>query len=424
MRAFKIIGIFILAVILCGAVTVGAVLWSQSASTERAQAELEPFYLPPDPLPAGKPGDILRSEPMPNIALNNASAHRVLYLSEDVHGKPVAVSGMIFVPNGKPAKGDRQVIAWAHPTTGMGDKCAPSRTPDPLAVMTWAQEMVDLGWVVSATDYAGLGTPGIEYYLVGRSEAQDVLNSVRMAQRFPESHAGSEYGVFGHSQGGHSALWTGELSKSYAPELKLTGVAAAAPAAEFVALVDQQWNTMIGWVIGPQVMLSWPATYPDVSVDQVVSDAARGNWRNIAEKCNIEGGLAGLIEEELGNQPFAMNPAENPAWHRALIDQTPKPLPAELPTLVIQSVNDGVVFANTTALLQQKWCAAGSNISVDWLGPIRNIGAQTHQFTAVVAGPSVANWFQDRFAGRPAHSNCATTPAVAPYQSPTTGRSN
>ncbi len=415
MRPFKIILIFIMAVIVCSAVTVGAVLWSKQASTDRAQEQLEPFYLPPDPLPTGRPGDIIRSEPMTNVKLNDATAHRVLYLSENVHGQPVAVSGMVFVPNGKPAKGSRKVIAWAHPTTGMGDQCAPSRTPDPLSVMTWAQEMVNLGWVVSATDYAGLGTPGIEYYLVGRSEARDVINSVRMAQKFPESHAGAEYGVFGHSQGGHSALWTGEMSRTYAPELTLAGVAAAAPAAEFHALVDQQWNTIIGWVIGPEVMISWPATFPDVSVDAVISDAARGNYRNVAEKCNVEGGVAGAIEEVMGNQPFRMNPAENPAWDRALTAETPKPLPADLPTIVFQSVNDGVVLANTTALMQQKWCAAGSNLSVDWMGPIRSVGAQTHQFTGIVAGPHVANWFQDRFAGRPTHSSCDTTPAVAPY---------
>jgi len=34
----------------------------------------------------------------------------------------------------------------------------------------------------------------------------------------------------GHSQGGHASLYTGELAASYAPDLKLVSVAAAAPA--------------------------------------------------------------------------------------------------------------------------------------------------------------------------------------------------
>jgi hypothetical protein len=37
--------------------------------------------------------------------------------------------------------------------------------------------------------------------------------------------------VWGRSQGGHSALWTGIIGPRYTPDIKIVGVAAIAPAA-------------------------------------------------------------------------------------------------------------------------------------------------------------------------------------------------
>lgn len=417
MRALKVIGVIVLALIVAVVVSLGAFLWSERETTTHAQAQLEPFYTPPSPLPAGKPGDIIRSEVMTNVSLKGATAHRVLYLTENIHKESVVSSAMLFLPNSQAKPGSRKVVAWAHPTVGMGDECAPSRVAEPTKTLTWLQGMINQGWIVTATDYAGLGTPGIEYYLVGKSEAMDVINSVRMAQRFPNSGAGSSYAVYGHSQGGHSSLWTGEISARYAPELKLVGVAGAAPAAEMVPLVDQQWNTVIGWVIGPEAMVAWPATYPDVKADQVGSDAGLKLYESVARDCLIEAGITGTIEEKLGSSVFRLNPGDNPAWKAAAIDQTPKPLPASVPALVVQSVNDGVVFANTTSLLEQKWCSAGSTLQVDWLGALSQVPTETHTLTGPVGGPLATNWIQDRFAGKPAPNSCSQTPAVAPFAS-------
>ena len=90
--------------------------------------------------------------------------------------------------------------------------------------------MLDRGFVIAATDYAGLGGQGMHPYLIGLSEARAVLDSVRAARQLPDAAAGDRFAVWGHSQGGHAALFTGEQAASYAPELKLVGVAAAAPA--------------------------------------------------------------------------------------------------------------------------------------------------------------------------------------------------
>jgi len=66
------------------------------------------------------------------------------------------------------------------------------------------------------------------------------VNAVRAACQAPGADAGTRWAVWGHSQGGHAALWTGALAAQLAPELTLIGVAAAAPAAELLALAHLQ----------------------------------------------------------------------------------------------------------------------------------------------------------------------------------------
>lgn len=78
--------------------------------------------------------------------------------------------------------------------------------------------------VVVAADYPGLGTPGMHPYLIGESEGRAVLDSVRAARDLPDAGASNRFAVWGHSQGGHASLYTGELAASYAPDLRLVGV--------------------------------------------------------------------------------------------------------------------------------------------------------------------------------------------------------
>ena len=126
---------------------------------------------------AGPMGQVVRSEPV-KTSVTNGSATRVLYRTQRADGSVTFSSGLVFIPNNSSAGTPRPVVAWAHGTVGMGDACAPSRLPDPASNISWVSQMLQRGWVVTATDYAGLGTPGIEGYLVGGDEARDVLNSV------------------------------------------------------------------------------------------------------------------------------------------------------------------------------------------------------------------------------------------------------
>ena len=92
-------------------------------------------------------------------------------------------------------------------TTGLGNDCAPSRAAKPLAQMDWLGGMLNRGWVVTAPDYAGLGTSGVMKYLVGAAEGRDLLNSVRAVRELNHAGAGARF-----------ALWKNpELRQDLAP---------------------------------------------------------------------------------------------------------------------------------------------------------------------------------------------------------------
>src|SRR3546814_6948003 len=72
-------------------------------------------------------------------------------------------------------------------------------------------------------------------FLVGPDTANAVLDAVRAAREIPGAAAGSDFAVWGESQGGQAALWTAITARSYAPDLTLVGTAAAAPPTDLAA---------------------------------------------------------------------------------------------------------------------------------------------------------------------------------------------
>ena len=134
-----------------------------------------------------------------------------------------------------------------HPTSGVVKKCPPSLMPDISGTIWRLPQMLAKGYIVVATDYPDLGTPGIHPFLIGESEeGRAVLDSMRATRALLRSGACNRFVVWGHSQGGQAALNTGELAQSYAPELKLLGVAAAAPATCLAELFDADKSTASG----------------------------------------------------------------------------------------------------------------------------------------------------------------------------------
>ena len=190
---------------------------------------VSPFYVWQDALPA-QPGSMLREEPLPSTQTQPAASEnlRILYTSTDgVGGRDrVAVSGALYLPNGSMPKGGWPVVAWAHGTTGIADVCAPSWRGQTKRDAAYLDAWLSKGFAVVATDYEGLGTPGIHSYLLWRPEGYAILDAVRAAlQRHPQQLR-NQVIVVGQSQGSGAAIGATFLAPTYAAELHVLGTVA------------------------------------------------------------------------------------------------------------------------------------------------------------------------------------------------------
>ena len=367
------------------------------------QHTLAPFYRPPAGWAAQPVGALLRAEHVGGVPAGGVG-WRVLYVSQDAAGAKVVTSGLVFAPRrGAVPDGGRPVVAWAHPTVGMGDQCAPSRTSNVESDVPGLTNFLASGWVVAATDYAGLGTTGTEQYLIGAAEAHDVLNSVRAARAIPATDAGSRVAIFGHSQGGQAALWTADEA-SYAPELSLVAVAAAAPAAELVPLIDHQWSSIYGSLIGAEVLISYPATYPQLHLSDVTSRSASA-VSTLADRCVMTAVLDIVASKVVGSGSLLdRNPLSQPGWRSVLAGNVP-PAPT-IPTMIIQGTADPIVLPGTNALYAHHACTTHHPMSAAFLGTVG------HMKAGFAAAPMVYTWFQQRFADDPASTTCGTRSPV------------
>jgi len=359
------------------------------------------FYQPPVPMPAGKPGDVLRSEPVAD-GPEGARSWRILYRSTGMKGEPVAVSAMLVVPDGPAPKAGRDVVAWAHPTTGVARDCAPSLQPGWRKTIPGLEEMVKAGMVVVATDYPGLGTPGVHPYLVGASEARAVVDSVRAARNVKEAGAGDRYVAWGHSQGGHAALFTGQLSAALAPELKLVGVAAAAPATDLARLLQADLDSRLGKVLAAEAVWSWSKVFgtpmsavlhPDAIpvVDRVAADCIRDGGEGLTAFSDSLALRDGFLTVKL---------ATVEPWGGIMKENSPGAAPQGAPVFIAQGTVDEVVRAQITAVYAGGLCAQGTAVRYVSVPDEAHFRVAFHTVKDAVA------WMADRFAGKPAPDGC------------------
>jgi hypothetical protein len=321
-----------------------AFAWVASTSTVGALGQ-GAFYRPTEEELRGPPGTVIRQEPMP-FAPMGASAYRILYRSTGLHYEPIAVSGMVIVPSGPAPQGGRPIVAWAHPTTGVVPHCAPSLAIFHFQQIQGLRSILRHGFIVAATDYPGLGTAGTHPYLVGVSEARAVIDSVRAARSISGTDGGNRYAAWGHSQGGQAALFSGLIADSYAPELNLVGVAAAAPATNLVTLMSDDFKSRGGKNLTAMTLWSWSRVF-GAPIDRVVEPAAVPNVDRLAEQC-IESVFDFVIRQRM-EHPLEQNfltvrdLAEVESWRHLAQENSPSLLPPALPLFLAQGSSDELV---------------------------------------------------------------------------------
>jgi uncharacterized membrane protein HdeD (DUF308 family)/acetyl esterase/lipase len=373
-----------------------------SLAFHKAAASTTAFYNAPSTVP-GTPGELLRTERLASSAIpSDAQGWRILYTTKTSLGAPAVGSGFVLAPENLPS-GPRPAIVWTHGTVGIAPACAPSLFKDVADGVPSVPEALDHGWVIIAPDYVGMGTKGPTPYLIGTGEAYSSLDAARAAHQLPGLSLSEQTVVWGHSQGGNAALWTGHLAAGYAPQLKIDGVAALAPATDLIPLAERVQSAAAGTVVTAYVIAAYSNTYRDVRFDDYVRPGASVQVRHAAQRCLTDPGLAASVIAGSGGQSiFGKALASGPLGAR-LKQNTPTANMGGAPLLVAGGTGDEVI----NIAINEKWvadqCAAGYKLDFIKYPDL------THMGVLAASSPlthALTSWTADRFAGKPAPNTC------------------
>jgi len=363
----------------------------------RRHAATEGFYVPPEQLAEGKPGDVIRSEPMdvyltPGLRLR-VRAWRVLYRSTAATGEPTAVSGTVLMPGRRGAGRPRPLIGYAIGTHGIGDVAAPSRL---LARgLEWEAGLMAMllarGWAVAITDYQGLGTPGDHTYMVGRALGPNVLDAMRAARKLHPEEL-SEQGpaaIVGYSEGGAAAAWAAQLQPSYAPDIPLTAVAAGAAAAD----VELGGSTVDGTFFSFFISyggIGYAAAYPELELDAYLTPKAAKGIDALRQSTIYQAMLSGPRFARASDltQP---NVLELPEWRARLRENRLGEVVPEAPVLLHHARRDQIVSFQQSLNLQKSWERRGGDVRL-----YVTRGGVDHISGGVAGMPVAVGWVANR----------------------------
>jgi alpha-beta hydrolase superfamily lysophospholipase len=354
--------------------------------------QITSFYDTPKPLPAGKAGDLIRTEEYGGYEFPyGITVKRILYHTLSASGQDVASSGVVILPHGKAPGSGWPVIAWAHDFTGTARKCAPSLmrnlSQGPLLSM-----YVHLGYAVVVTDYAGLGADSRNAGVDLPSNATDVIYAVPAA-RAAAPALGSRWVTMGKGHGALVAVAVAEAEGKIRDANYLGSVALSG-----IADLRQIYQGMREPSPAAAAALAYSvkAVYPEFRIEEILSPKALPIYASEETECSGEvrgpappaGALLqpGWKDNKLVRQFFKRNSfAQEPAF---------------APLLVVSGGADPAIGTRMIDATVAQLCRRGDRV-------------QWYDYPGLDAGELIGTsvrdpitWLQGRFAGRQAPTSC------------------
>jgi pimeloyl-ACP methyl ester carboxylesterase len=347
---------------------------------------IDAFYEQPADAADGEPGSLVKVDALLGAPFASR-AWRLMYRTTDLHGDPAVTTGTLVVPLTPAPPEGRTVVSWGHPTTGAARQCAPSYGFDPFLGIEGLRFLLDRGYAVVATDYVGMGTDGPDSYLVGETGGNAVLDAARAARAVPEARANERVVLWGHSQGGQAVLFAAERAGEYAPELSVSAVAAAAPAADLTGLMSAHLDDISGVTIGSYAFTAYSEVYADAPLDGILTPEALELVPRMNELCL----LSHLTELHRIGTPLVGNfttrdPTTAEPWSTLLEENSAGSVGFDAPLFVAQGLADELVVPDDTEQFARHETSLGMAVTY------HEIPFADHGTVAYLALPAMLRW--------------------------------
>ncbi len=415
-----------------------------AALNAAAQVSLPAFHEGASKMaPEGKLGQVIKKEEI-KTPIPGARAWLVAYVSSDIANRKTIATGLVVAPAGKPPKEGRQVVAWAHGTTGTAETCGPSQILNPAVPLneyflvggnSWTdyglpavEEFIKAGYVVVATDYQGLGGGGKHQYVVSVTQANDAINSIRAAGDLKATGAGKKAVIYGWSQGGatvpNAASSAGYVSQKGTAfdgidivafvALAPADIAVLAPQQTLTPAVAEEMLTVVFKTFSVNVfnfahmaMNLWglQAAFPDKLqlTDLFTDEGAKVIDEIVSNKCmHAAAGTLNFVYGTSYRSLMKPKPGNALAWATAMLAASVPDEKPIAPVIIFWGTHDTVVAPVMGALYREQMCKKGANIR-----RVQLPGEQTHFSTPGSSQPIFVPWIADRFAGKPLENGCS-----------------
>ncbi|WP_327733088.1 lipase family protein [Streptomyces nojiriensis] len=384
------------------------------------------------PLSAFAPGTVLKTRTLQYHLLGISTplkAVQLLYRTTDAQGRPAAnVTTVVRSPTGDRSK----AVSYQSFYDSLNPQDGPSRAiagnvtlggliPNVEAV--FLAPLLTQGYDVVIPDTEGQQAN----FAAGPEYGTNTLDSIRAATKSAQTGLDSDtaFGLMGYSGGAIATNWAAALAPSYAPDVqrKLVGYA------EGGLLVDPAHN--LKYVNGS---LAWSGVIPmaviGVSRSYGIDLKSYLNGYGLEVYEELEHGsivdaigrYPGLTWKKMAKSQYG-DPNSIPAFVEAMnkINLGSAATPA-IPGFIAQGnagvlegtfgnrpgigTGDGVMVAGDVRALARQYCATG-NSAVKY----SQYELLSHTGASVAWAPAALGWLGDRFAGRPAPSDCGRIPA-------------
>lgn len=398
-------------------------------SGEPTATDSDPFYLPPQDLPAD-PGEVIRSQDAPQLLDTlGGTAEKILYTSTTEDGERVATSGVALKATGDwQGDGPAPTLVYSPGTRGSGDICAPSRSTQQLFGFDPGNAALNLnyeypfhaaasalGMNVVVVDLIGLGTPGQHTYVNNPEQGQAALDGARAGLAQLGLPDDSPVGFFGYSQGGGAAAAAAEMASSYAPDLNVKGTFAGAPPADLLEVVNAVDRHAIAGVLGYALNGALERN-PELAglTDEYFNERGMEFLADTKDRCIgdtvARWGLTDTRTLTTDGRSFGEIARDDERLRSVLESYRLASTYTDVnaPIMITNGINDDTIPWQQARDAAARYCDAGGTVqfTTDPLPSILPKFAVNHAVPMLTnAGPAMS-YMVDRFNDRPAPDNC------------------